>query len=392
MARRGTRTVAILALTQVLSWGALYYAFSVLAKDMQHELGWSQDLVYGAFSWCLLVAGLGATPVGILLDRHGGRWVMTIGSAVGAAGLALLAHAHTPLVYYGAWTIIGISMSLTLYDAAFATINHQFGAQSRRAISTLTLFGGLASTVSWPATLHIGAALGWRHTFLVYAGIQLLVCLPAHLALPPKPPQDMPRGGARHFTLNEALRDPTFWKLAFSFACNSFIFSAMTVHLIPLLHRMGHPLDTAVMLAAIIGPLQVAGRIAEMANAHRTRPQTVGIFTFAVLPVALLALALFGEQAWGVVLFCVFYGVSNGIITIVRGTVPLALFGSANYGAISGAMSGPALVARASGPLVLAALLPASGAGTYGVLVLLAAACFSLLLYLSAIRGHRHAH
>src|SRR5690606_4914886 len=124
-----------------------------------------------------------------------------------------------------------------------------------------------------------------------------------------------------------AVSHPAFWKLAFAFATNAFIFSALSVHLIPILNRLGHPVATVVLFAAIIGPMQVAGRIGEMVFAGRTRPQTVGKVTFATLPAALLALVFFGVHQWAIGLFCVLYGLSNGILTIVRGTIPQALFG-----------------------------------------------------------------
>ena len=382
------RTIGILAFTQIASWGALYYAFAVLAPDIQRELGMGKEAAFAAFSWSLLVAGVAATPVGALVDRHGGRGVMAAGSIVSAIGLAWLSRSTTVASYWGAWTAIGLAMSLTLYEAAFATINRKLDVGAPRGISTLTLFAGFASTIFWPLTLAISSRLGWRDTYLAYAGLQLAACLPLHLWLgrdAPRPPAPANAPRDSH-TLGEAVRHPAFWKLALAFSANVFIFSALAVHLIPLLQSLGHAAGTAVLLAALVGPMQVAGRIGERTLAREAAPQVVGRFVFSTLPGGLLALALVGAEAWGVVLFCMLYGMSNGVLTIIRGTLPRALFGARNSGAITGAMAVPSLLAKAVGPLVGAALLSGAGGPLTLPLVLTAFAVASLLLYLSAIR------
>lgn len=141
------RTIGIFACTQIISWGSLYYAFGILAPGIQRELGWSTTLVFGAYSWSLLIAGLAATPIGILLDRHGGQIVMGVGSVVCGIGFLILSQSRTPVVYFTAWTILGLAMGLTLYEAAFATINRRFATAGRHAISNLTLFAGFASKI-----------------------------------------------------------------------------------------------------------------------------------------------------------------------------------------------------------------------------------------------------
>lgn len=388
---RDWTTIGLLGITQILSWGSLYYAFAILAHDIAAELGLRAELVFGAFSWCLLVAGLMATPAGILLDRYGGRWVMAAGSLTCGAGFLLLSRAQGPLSYFLAWTVLGMSMSAVLYEAAFATLNHQFGMRARQAISNVTLFGGFASTVFWPLTLHINTWAGWRDTYFYYGLVQLLLCLPLHLLLAPRPPMPPARpasaSAAAEYTLRQALRHPAFWKLAFAFAANSFIFSALSVHLIPILQGFGHPIATVVVMAALIGPMQVAGRVGEMAFAGRSRPQTVGKVCFALLPGALLALLFFGAHQWAVALFCMLYGLSNGVLTIVRGTVPQVLFGARHYGAISGALSGPSLVMKAAGPLAIAAVLQFNSSPSMLFGLLFACSMASLMFYLLAVRA-----
>jgi len=382
------RTIGILAFTQIASWGSLYYAFTILAPGMQRELGLTAQLAFGAFSWSLLVAGLVATPVGMLLDRFGGQAVMAAGSVVCGLGLVWLSRSDSVLSYFSAWTVLGLAMALTLYEAAFATINRKFFSGSREAISKLTLFAGFASTIFWPLTLKLDGVLGWRDTYFWFGIAQFAFCLPLHLWLgkdAARPAAASREPAHQSHTLGEALRHPVFWKLALAFSANTFIFSAMSIHLIPLLKDLGHAAALAVLMAALIGPMQVVGRIGEMTLARNVLPQTVGKFTFAALPAALLALLLFGTQAWAVAAFCIMYGLSNGIMTIVRGTIPQALFGRENYGAISGAMAGPSLFSKAAGPLVAATVLGASGSPSTLLMVLLAFAVLSLGFYLSAV-------
>jgi predicted MFS family arabinose efflux permease len=385
--------VRLLAFTQIVAWGSLYYAFAIVAPDIQRELGWRTEIVFGAFSWSLLVAGLASTPAGIFIDRYGGRMVMACGSLLSAAGMAGIAMAHSVALYFLAWTVVGIAMAMVLYEAAFATINREFLHSPRKGISILTLFGGLASTVFWPLTLQLNSVLGWRDTFLAYAAVHLALCAPLHAMLGPArsrthtavaEPQ-----AVRSHTLSEAMRDPAFWKLVFAFSANMFIFSALSVHLIPLLQRFGHSLATAVLVSTLIGPMQVAGRIGEMAFARRMHPQTVGKLTFAVLPAALLALLAFGERQMAVAAFCMLYGASNGVLTIVRGTVPQTLFGRDNYGAISGALAGPSLLAKAAGPLAAAVLVTANPAPSLLLSVLLGVSVVSLFCFLAAVKARQ---
>ncbi|WP_227470503.1 MFS transporter [Massilia sp. YMA4] len=366
-ARRQRATLAILAVTQIASWGSLYYSITILGPALAREFHWSGALVYGAYSWSLIVSGLAATPAGALLDRLGGRAVMGAGSLAASAGMLLLAGTHSLPIYVLAWTVLGLAMAMTLYEAAFATLNRDFGADSRRLISTLTLFGGFASTVFWPLTLRLDEWLGWRGTCLAYAAMHVLLCLPLHLCLggrgtPPAPARtNDAAAGAADLELRQAVRHPAFWKLALAFAVNALIFSALAVHLIPLLRQLGYGATLAVALAALIGPAQVAGRIAERLWFQDAPPQHIGRLAFAALPAGLLAMLLLARQQWAAGLFCLLLGASNGVLTIVRGTVPQALFGRRHYGAIAGAMAGPSLLARAAGPLLTALLL---GAGT----------------------------
>jgi predicted MFS family arabinose efflux permease len=361
MVMRMYKPVAVLAITQVVSWGMLYYAFGVLASRIQADLGLTASQAFGAFSWSVLVAGLAAAPVGIAIDRHGGRRIMMAGSLAAASGLWCLAAATSFTAYMAAWTLIGAAMSLTLYEAAFATLNRSLVNEPACAISTVTLLGGLASTIFWPLTEALAARLGWRDTLTIYALVQLFICAPLHHMLDGKGQQNLAAPAHAGATLPQAVRLPQFWLLAAAFACNAFIFSALSVHLIRVMQALGHAVELALLLAALIGPMQVLGRFIERTWASGQPPAVVGIYTFAALPAALLSVALFGESAYAVALFCILYGLSNGVMTILRGTLPAAMFGRRHYGAISGALAAPALLSKASGPLAMAVVLESAG-------------------------------
>jgi MFS family permease len=349
------------------------------------------EVIFGAFSWGLLVAGLSSTPTGILIDRFGGRFVMAAGSVVSGARVIGLSRVQFLWQYYAVWTVLGIGMALVFYAAAFATINRAWTSDARRGISAVTLIAGFASTVFWPLTLKLNTMLGWRDTYLAYSILQLLICFPLHGLLSARQKQATVDEAThplatKSYNLREVVREPRFWKLAGAFATNSFIFSALAVHLIPLLQKLGHPVATVVLFAAFIGPLQVAGRIGEMVFARRAAPELMGKLTFATLPEALAVLLFLGTQQWVVAAFCGLYGLSNGILTIVRGTVPQKLFGRQNFGAIAGALAGPNLIAQAAGPLVVAALVEADISPRTVLATLLAVSLFSAYFYLTAVR------
>lgn len=387
--KKNSHLIATLGFTLIASYGSLLYAFSILAPEIHRTLGWRMELVFGAFSWGLLVAGLSSTPTGLLIDRFGGRFVMAVGSVVTGAGLIGLSYIQLLWHYYAVWTVLGVGMALVFYEAAFATINRAWTTNARSGISAVTLIAGFASTVFWPVTLQLNTTLGWRGTYLAYGILQLAVCFPLHclLSTPPVAPAEAPHlATSRNYSLKEVVRELRFWKLAGAFATNRFIFSALAVHLISLLQKMGHPIAVVVFFAAFIGPMQVAGRIGEMVFARRAAPELMGKITFSMLPAALAVLLFLGIEQWVVAAFCGLYGLSNGILTIVRGTVPQKLFGRENYGAIAGALAGPTLMAQAAGPLVIATLVAAEispkGVFTTLLTISLISACF----YFAAVR------
>jgi hypothetical protein len=381
------RLVPALGIAQIISWGALYYAIAVLGASIGADLALSPANVFGAYSVGLLLSGLIAPMAGRAIDRYGGRIVMTVGSAVAAVALLWLSRVSSAVEYYLAWSVGGVAMGLTLYDPAFATLSQHFGTSYRRALTALTLFGGFASTVFWPLAQQGLVHFGWRGTLAAFAVLQLVACLPLHWWLIPArgraEPADAPdprTGGARP---RAGGTSPVFLALGASFALNAFVFSAMAAHLIGMMRGGGITADEAVWIAALIGPMQVVGRIVEITFGRHLRPATVGVIAMSLLIVAMVIL-LAGTRisAGAALVFAVFYGLSNGVMTIVRGTLPAEVFGRAAYGSLLGRLAAPSLVARAAAPVALASLAApqVSPRGSLALLLLLAALSAALLV------------
>lgn len=363
------RAPSILGVTQIIQWGITFYAPTVLAKPITAGTGWSPTLVFGGFSLGLLVAGLLSGTVGRWSDRHSPQRVMGIGSAVSALGLALQGLATHPAVYLLAWLILGLAMRMTLYDAAFAGLARIMGARARRAISELTLWGGFASTVFWPIGYALEQAIGWRGTLLLYAGLALFVTLPLHVfALPAPAADEGPANGAPNpAAASTAPIVPAgdqlvaFVLFAGALALNGFVFSALSAHFVTLLVGLGLAAGAAVTVSATKGPAQVGARVIELFALQRLHPLHLGLITAGLLVVAFLPLWMGNVGFVAALVFALVYGASNGLNTIVRGVLPLMLFGREGYGAMLGRIVAPAFIAQASAPIVFAWVMEAGG-------------------------------
>jgi MFS family permease len=388
--RAGWGLIGALGVTQIVSWGSLYYAFPLLLAPMEQELGWNRASVVGAFSLSLLIAGLAAIPAGMVIDRIGGRAAMAWGSLTAAVLLAVLSRTESLALFYALWAGLGLCMAGTLYEPAFAVIYRSFGADARKAITALTLIAGFASTVFWPVTERLVAGLGWRDALLVLAALNLIVCWPLHqFALPGTvrggssvPPQRT-KASARAAV---PWRSARFWLLALVFAANMLAFAVLSVHLIPLLVERGLSTAQAAGLAALIGPMQVAGRVVEYAFGRRISAAAAGMTALVLLPAGLLLVIAGGPSFVVLGAGLALYGASNGVMTIVRAVVPAELFGRERYATLNGALSVPVVLTRAAGPLAASFLWSATGgyAGTLWVLVLasvLAVVAFGLAVH-----------
>ncbi|GJD45596.1 hypothetical protein AFCDBAGC_3470 [Methylobacterium cerastii] len=379
--------ISALGVVQILTWGSSFYLLSVLAAPMSADTGWPLGWVIGGLSLGLLVAGLASPRVGTYIGEHGGRPVLAFASVALAVGLAILGLAPNLPTYLGGWLLIGLGMGTGLYDPAFATLGRLYGAEARPAITTLTLWGGFASTVCWPLSAFLIEQVGWRGTCLAYAGLHLSVTLPLVLIAIPRPPAHpitRPVGPSPVIRLDGRERR-AFLFMAGVLTLGGTVMAMVSVHLITLLQARGVALTSAVAYGALIGPAQVGARIVEMAGKGRHHP--LWTLTAAMVLVAIgVAMLAAGLPVVGLAL--VLYGAGNGIYSIARGTVPLALFGPERYAPLVGRLARPGLVAQALAPSIGAVVLTHAGADTtYVLLCVLAVANVALALALWRVRS-----
>jgi predicted MFS family arabinose efflux permease len=385
------RLVSALGVAQIISWGTLFYSIAVLGPPMARALDVSDTMLYGSFTAGLFVSGLASPWVGSRIDRNGGRGVLSGGSLLGALACVILAVAGNGATMLAGWLVAGLAMAACLYDPAFATLHRVSGASYRRAVTALTLFGGFASTVFWPLSQYLLEARGWRVAFAVHAAANALVCLPLHLAFVPSgaqrataPPPAQARDGDGGST-----GQATFAWLATALALAAFLSSAVSAHLVALLGAGGLAARDAVLVGALIGPMQVAGRVMEFAFSRRASPLVVGTLAFALLACAIVVLC--GVRGVWIValLFALLYGWSNGVMTIVRGTVPGVLFGARDYGALLGRLAQPQFILKAFAPVAVTLLFLLDDSRRVALYTLATGALAALGAYRMAIRRPR---
>ena len=374
-ATRPVLTTCKLGMGQMLSWGSAFYLPAILAGAMGGSLGVPASRVFAAFSLALLVMAFTGPVAGRLIDRWGGRPVLMATNVLFALGLVLLSQVQTVSQLFAAWLLLGLAMGAGLYEAAFATAVRLYGKEARGVIVGITLFGGFASTVSWPITTWLLQAVGWRDACLFWAGVQLLVLLPLHATLPHAQPRQVAdsaldaAAASSHQRPSNSMhgRMGTLALLALTFASVWFIGTSMMSHLPRLLAVSGATATAAVAAAALVGPAQVAGRIADYAFLRRAHPLWSARIAVMAYPFAALVLAGFGAAGgWG---YAVAFGLGNGIMTVVIGTLPLAMFGAQGYGQRQGLLMVPARMAQASAPFLFGLALERWQLGALWVLV-----------------------
>jgi hypothetical protein len=379
------RLALVLGFTQTLAWATTYYIPAVIVGPAAATLHRSTTELLVGYSWSLLVAGLVSPRVGSWIDRHGGRGALAMGTVVMATGLLVLAAWPGLVGWYAAWTVIGAGMALGLYDAAFATIGGLLGVEARPAIVGVTLLAGFASTVGWPVGVALVQRFDWRATMAIYAGVQLAVNLPLILALVPRarPPAPghlagVPAASGGGGGLVALLLLGTF------FCTRAAISAVVSVHALTLLHGLGLTAAAAVGVAALFGPAQVFGRVLEWVFARWIDPLTGSWMGAALLPLGVAGLLL-GGPAVG---FAVAYGMSNGILTISRGMLPMFLFGARGYATRLGRLALPQLLAQAVAPTAAAPLVLALPAhAIFAGLGVAAAVALLCLLPLKRVRA-----
>ena len=397
-----TRTVLTLGTAQTLAWASTYYLPAILAVPMARDLGINAATVFAAFSAGLVISAFLGPRAGRAIDSFGGRPVLAFSNLVFAMGLTALGFASGRWSLFAAWMVIGMGMAGGLYEAAFATLVRLYGRDSRNVITGITLIAGFASTVGWPLSTALEAWMGWRNTCFVWAGLHVLLGLPLNLSLPrlrsekagqaKQLPEDAGAATATatanvstHITPSVSaaptvpLRSAVL--LALVFALTWFISTAMAAHLPTLLTASGVSLSMAVTAGALIGPAQVAGRLLEFGVLRRAHPLLSARIAAVMHPLGAIALAVLGAPA--AMLFALLHGAGNGVLTIAKGTLPLALFGPQGYGERQGLLMVPARLAQALAPWLFALCMERLGAGALWVSAALGALVFVALAMLS---------
>ena len=390
-ARLPIGAIAALGVTQIIGYGTLYYSFSILAPDMAASLAWSQEWIFGALSIALLVGGLTAPWLGVLIDRIGAGRVMTIGSAVAAAALVACALAPGKGAYTVALVAIEVAANLVQYGTAFALLVQLRPAVAQQSITYLTLIAGFASTIFWPITSALHAQLSWQNVYLMFAGLNLMVCLPLHAWL----------SYGLTVSRREAATNPTapvlgslapshrrmgFALMTTAFAVQYLASASVLVHMVPLLAGLGLG-TTAALVGTLFGPSQVASRLINMLFGKRLDALHLAMISAAFIPAGTLILELTAPAIPGAMVFAVVFGMGNGLLSIVTGTLPLALFGSEGYGKLQGKMIAARLIVSASAPFLMALAMEWLGiALSLGAIVGLGLLALALFIVLGRFR------
>lgn len=357
------RAVVCLGLTQLVGWGVTFYLIGALGPAMIADLGWDATVVYGGFSAAIVVMALVSPAAGAAVDRWGGHRVMPAGAILSASGCALLAATHSPVMYFAAWALLGIGMRLCLYDAAFASLARAAGPAARRPMSQITLFGGLASTVMWPVGHALSEWLGWRGAALTYAALALAT-VPLYLALPRHRHAAAAAGhahAATGLTRNAAERRLAGTLYAVMAMLTNFLAAGNAAHLFSLLTGLGLAAAAAVSVAALWGIGQFAARLGDVIIGARLHPLTLNLIAAAALPLGFLLALLSGGNLYATAAYTLLYGACNGLMTITRGTLPLALFDFRSYGALVGSLLIPSFLLTAAAPITYAFIIETHG-------------------------------
>jgi predicted MFS family arabinose efflux permease len=367
--------VTALGVTQILAWGSTFYLLGVLANPIARDTGWDYDWVISGVSAGLLMAGVVSPRVGRAISKWGGRRALALSTVLLAAGLLLLGASQSIAWYLAAWLLVGAGMGSGLTDAAFSTLGSIYGDDARSPITSLTLFAGFASTVCWPLSAYLVEHLGWRGACFTYAAIQIGVALPILLlALPGRSfiTRSTDDEGTRARASLAPSELPIFALLAGVLTLSAAILSMLGIHLLPLLQARGLELSMAVGLGAIVGPSQVGARIVEMLAGRRYHP--IWTMVASAVLVAIGTGLLYADfPAYSVAI--VLYGAGNGLGSVARGTLALALFGSSRYPMLMGRLALPILMSMALSPFLGAIAFEAGGANlTLGLIAFLGAA------------------
>jgi MFS family permease len=378
--------VAAIGITQTIAWASSYYMPAILGAPIAAGLHLPTNVFFGLFSAALLLSAAVGPSVGRLIDRHGGRILLAAANLVIAAGLVILAAAHGIAGLVIAWAVLGVGIGMGLYDPAFAALTWLYGREARSAITGITLIAGFASTIGWPMSALFLHEFGWRAACLIWAGVNVLLAAPVNWlsvprtaapALPPRTATELPMAAPPRGAM------PI---LVFFFAGTWFVQGAMAAHLPALLRAAGASPTAAIAAAALVGPAQVGARLVEFGLLRSFRPVSSARIASMLHPIGAVFLVVFGAP--GIIAFALLHGAGNGMITIAKGTLPLALFGPQGYGLRSGLLSAPARVLQSAAPFLFGLLLARIGVASVW---LSAGLCFAAFGSLFLLRPRRTA-
>lgn len=386
--RNSGPVIVALGVTQIIGYGALYYAYAVLAPYIAADFRVSESALFGALSAGLLLGGITAPSFGRWIDRYGAAAVMAAGSAAVSGLLALLALAPGFWSFAALIVLIEIVSFTVLYDAAFAVLARYAPRNPRTAITKLTLIAGFASTLFWPLTGWLAEALGWRASYAIFAALNIAVAFPLHLWIfrrkAPGQDIDSETGSLRNasFRISGAAARRAFWLVGIGFALSGMAISAMGVHMVPILLARGQG-DAAYAVAMAMGPAQVLIRVVDATLWRRLHPVGVALISAAVLPLAMVCLLLPGSGLVLGLAFAVLMGTGGGLSSIVRGSVPVSLFGTGGLGERLGQLAAMRNVLGASAPFLFAWSTAAIGIDrTLGLTIGIATAGFAVIGWL----------
>lgn len=373
--------VIALSTAQLVSYGTIFYAFALFIDPMGQDLGWSKSELTAAYSSALLSSALFAIPVGRLIDLGYGRAIMTGGSILAALLLAVWSRIESYPLFLLTWIGMGAAMSAVFYDPGFAVLARRLGFFARRGLTAMTLIGGFASTVFIPLTHLLIEVFGWRGTLLVLSAFNLGICAAIHAIWIPSHQKSTPhvanaRAGTSIASNPRALlRHASFWLFVATSVAQGMISTGIPLHLIPILTERGFTLEASVAAFSIIGPAQVAARLAMAFGEEFMSLKGLGVLTMVLSVLAFALLPFIPPGSWFVAVFAGVFGASNGMLTIVKALLPPELFGRENYGAIQGMIATPVRLAMATAPFTFGALW--TWWGGYGAVLI---ACFVMAL------------
>ena len=366
--KRQDRAIILLAVGQTLAWAGIYYVFPALLLRWEETLGWTKAELTGALTLAIAVSAILSPFTGRIIDSGRGPALMGGSAVLGGLGLLALSQVQALWQFYTIWLVIGAAMAGGLYEPCFAIVTRNKGDKARGGIIFITLIAGFASTISFPTVHYLAEGMGWRNTLLIFGLIEILAVAPIlglgarrlektgdHAGIAPSPPQTG--------VFRSLLRTPAYWYLAAGFASVALVHGATLHHLLPLLNERGLSLEFAVLIASLIGPMQVAGRIAMTATLRFASNHRIALCAFTTIGLSMLILLAAGTAQPAIVVFVLLFASAYGTISILRPVIARETLGGQNFGAISGALALPYLAGSASAPYLGSLIWAAGGYG-----------------------------